>query len=215
MNSDKETTKVKKKTVDFPAAPTIDGILVENDDTDLETVVQPRTVEKKTTPAVHQTSYLLYIFLPFIFLTVTLLGGLRLASPDSAFIFLKPPLFCLIFAVILVTPRRTDTSRRLVFRRFPAVKKHRECRRTADPLCGVGPAFQLTAARAGTSLLGRRFLFLLDPLEQPFRRVRHQKAFTLPGRTVRPGIRREISHPREFNRPGIGKLAARLDRKPG
>lgn len=50
----------------------------------------------------NQKSYLQYIFLPLIFLTVSLLGGLRLNAADSAFIFLKPPLVCLIFAVILL-----------------------------------------------------------------------------------------------------------------
>lgn len=98
-----EELKKKEKDIDTDTSPILEGILVETDNTDLDTVVQPRTVEKKATPAVHQTSYLLYIFLPFIFLTVTLLGGLRLGSADSAFIFLKPPLFCLIFAVILIT----------------------------------------------------------------------------------------------------------------
>ena len=49
-----------------------------------------------------QKSYLQYIFLPLIFMTVALLGGLRLNAADSAFIFLKPPLVCLIFAVILL-----------------------------------------------------------------------------------------------------------------
>lgn len=43
-----------------------------------------------------------YILLPFIFLTVTLLGGLRLSAENNAFIFLKPALVCLIFATILI-----------------------------------------------------------------------------------------------------------------
>ncbi len=43
-----------------------------------------------------------YLALPLIFLTVTLLGGWRLAMPDSSFLFLKPPLICLIYAVILL-----------------------------------------------------------------------------------------------------------------
>ncbi len=45
----------------------------------------------------NQTSYLQYIFLPLIFLTVALLGGLRFGATDGVFIFLKPPLVCLIF----------------------------------------------------------------------------------------------------------------------
>jgi len=43
-----------------------------------------------------------YLLLPFVFLTVTLLGGLRLSSPDGAFIFWRPALFCLISAAILM-----------------------------------------------------------------------------------------------------------------
>ena len=47
-------------------------------------------------------AFLNYIILPLIFLTVTLIGGLRLALADNAFIFLKPDLICLIFASILL-----------------------------------------------------------------------------------------------------------------
>jgi hypothetical protein len=43
-----------------------------------------------------------YLLLPFIFLTVALLGGLRLSTPDNAFVFWRPALFCLISAAILM-----------------------------------------------------------------------------------------------------------------
>ena len=43
-----------------------------------------------------------YILLPMIFLTVALMGGLRLASPDNAFVFMAPALLCLVFAVVLI-----------------------------------------------------------------------------------------------------------------
>ncbi len=43
-----------------------------------------------------------YLVLPLIFLTVSLLGGLRLSAENNAFIFLKPALICLIFATILL-----------------------------------------------------------------------------------------------------------------
>lgn len=39
-----------------------------------------------------------YVVLPLLFLAVTLLGGLRFGEKDSAFIFLVPPLLCLVFA---------------------------------------------------------------------------------------------------------------------
>jgi intracellular septation protein A len=50
----------------------------------------------------NQKLYLHYLVLPFLFLVVTLLGGLRFSSVDASFIFLKPALLCLIFASILV-----------------------------------------------------------------------------------------------------------------
>lgn len=49
-----------------------------------------------------QKSIRLYLFVPFIFLTVALLGGLRLASPGNEFVFWKPALLCLILAVVLL-----------------------------------------------------------------------------------------------------------------
>ena len=43
-----------------------------------------------------------YIALPFVFLTVALLGGLRLSGLDSSFVFLRPALLCLVFATIML-----------------------------------------------------------------------------------------------------------------
>jgi hypothetical protein len=43
-----------------------------------------------------------YAVLPFIFLTVALLGGLRVSADDRAFIFLPPPLITLVLAVLLM-----------------------------------------------------------------------------------------------------------------
>lgn len=53
-------------------------------------------------PRVSNGAYATYIFLPAIFLTVTLLGGLRLGAVDNAFLFLKPALICLVFAALTV-----------------------------------------------------------------------------------------------------------------
>jgi hypothetical protein len=47
-------------------------------------------------------AFVSYWLLPFIFLTVALLGGLRVASEDHAFIFLAPPLITLILAALLM-----------------------------------------------------------------------------------------------------------------
>ena len=43
-----------------------------------------------------------YWALPSIFLTVTLLGGLRVGADDRAFIFFPPPLITLVLAVLLM-----------------------------------------------------------------------------------------------------------------
>lgn len=67
------------------------------------TRVSPRPKTKSRNPkAKNQKSHLQYFLLPFIFLTVALLGGLRLNAGDNAFLFLRPALVCLIFAAILL-----------------------------------------------------------------------------------------------------------------
>jgi hypothetical protein len=43
-----------------------------------------------------------YLVLPFIFLTVALLGGLRVSDGSRAFIFMPPPLITLVLSVLLV-----------------------------------------------------------------------------------------------------------------
>jgi hypothetical protein len=46
--------------------------------------------------------YFRYIWLPAIFLTSALLGGLRINGSDGAFVFFKPPLICLMLATALM-----------------------------------------------------------------------------------------------------------------
>lgn len=77
---------------------TAEGDIVHADD---RTLTRPATV-RAADDAVKQRAYLTYLFIPLIFLTVTLLGGLRLSGLDGSFIFLRPALFCLIFAAILM-----------------------------------------------------------------------------------------------------------------
>ena len=43
-----------------------------------------------------------FVLLPMLFLTVTLLGGLRVNAADRAFIFVPPPLITLVLAVLLL-----------------------------------------------------------------------------------------------------------------
>ena len=57
---------------------------------------------KKTPPPPNTKYFFHYILLPVLFLTVTLLGGLRIGAENSEFVFFRPPLICLIFAAILV-----------------------------------------------------------------------------------------------------------------
>ncbi len=56
--------------------------------------------EAQRSRAKNQRLSLIYIILPLIYLAATLLGGLRLGAIDGAFIFLKPPLVCLVFAAL-------------------------------------------------------------------------------------------------------------------
>ncbi|REJ77677.1 MAG: hypothetical protein DWQ47_15005 [Acidobacteria bacterium] len=63
---------------------------------------RPLLPASKTPKDGNQRNWLLYILLPFIFLTVALLGGLRIAAETGEFIFSRPALICLVFATILV-----------------------------------------------------------------------------------------------------------------
>lgn len=76
-----------------------------------ETVVVPKNKEAavgfpqtggNASGAKDSRAWLQYIVAPLIFLLVALLGGLRLGALNSEFLFLKPALVCLIFAVILL-----------------------------------------------------------------------------------------------------------------
>ena len=93
----------------------IDGELVEVSPVEIDLANEEKTVvsaKNKITktenikaipnPESQISNQKIYLLLPFVFLTVTLLGGLRLSSPDNAFIFWRPALFCLISAAILM-----------------------------------------------------------------------------------------------------------------
>ena len=68
--------------------------------TDKEAIVSSNR-SLMTRPSLDRGGLAVYILLPLIFLAVTLLGGLRFAASDNAFIFLKPPLVALVFATLL------------------------------------------------------------------------------------------------------------------
>lgn len=61
------------------------------------------SVEQQSIGSQRETNRALvkHVALPFIFLTVTLLGGLRIAA-DHAFVFFPPPLITLVLAVLLM-----------------------------------------------------------------------------------------------------------------
>ena len=59
-------------------------------------------IDRPRNHAVTQRIYARYVFLPSIFLTAALLGGLRLDGADGAFVFVRPALICLVFASILL-----------------------------------------------------------------------------------------------------------------
>jgi len=57
-------------------------------------------IERQVAPETRQKAARIYILLPLLFLVVTLLGGLRFAADDNAFIFLRPALVCLVFGAL-------------------------------------------------------------------------------------------------------------------
>ncbi len=87
----------------------VDGELLETSESANRILIQGENLELKTKDHKNEEqrttaagSQIQYIFLPFIFLTVALLGGLRLSAEDNAFLFLKPALVCLIYATLLL-----------------------------------------------------------------------------------------------------------------
>lgn len=103
-----QSSKIEDKITDAEDLVFIDGELIEIPPTENTqnygeeiTEISPKVKNQKTFNN-YQKSYLQNIFLPLIFLTVALFGGLRLNAADNALLFLKPALICLIFAVILI-----------------------------------------------------------------------------------------------------------------
>lgn len=100
----KDREKVISDLEDVEIVDTVSGEIIDAETAALiETEIVKNKAIEKTDPSANQHLYVRYFFLPFIFLTVTLLGGLRFSGIDSSFIFLKPALLCLVFAAILLT----------------------------------------------------------------------------------------------------------------
>lgn len=68
-----------------------------------ELVSRETSLPKRIQGAVRKRRlYLFHVYLPIIFLTSALFGGLRFSGTDGTFVFLKPSLVCLIFAAMLM-----------------------------------------------------------------------------------------------------------------
>lgn len=98
-------------------------------------------------------SLLHFILLPLLFLTVALLGGLRISAEGHAFIFVAPPLVTLVLAVLLM----------LLFVRGRLVEFNRWVASDRPPLTNISHAWMLltlffASAQAFNSVLPERGL---------------------------------------------------------
>ena len=94
-----------------------------------------------------------FVVLPFLFLTVALLGGLRIGAENGAFIFLAPPLVTLLLATLLM----------LLLIRGGLVRLHHWVGRDFPPLTNVAHIWMLitvffASAQAFNSVLPERGL---------------------------------------------------------
>jgi hypothetical protein len=94
-----------------------------------------------------------FIVLPMLFLTVALLGGLRVSAEDHAFIFIPPPLVTLVLAVLLA----------LLFVRGHLIELPRWVSSTNSPLTNFSNVWMLltlffASAQAFNSVLPERGL---------------------------------------------------------
>ena len=94
-----------------------------------------------------------FIVLPMLFLTVALLGGLRVSTQDHAFIFIAPPLITLVLAVLLM----------LLFVRGRLIELRTWVSGSYSPLTNIGHSWMLltlffASAQAFNSALPERGL---------------------------------------------------------
>ena len=99
------------------------------------------------------SSLLRFILLPLLFLTVALLGGLRISAEGHAFIFIAPPLVTLVLAVLLM----------LLFVRGRLVEFNQWISSERPPLTNISHGWMLLAlffasAQAFNSVLPERGL---------------------------------------------------------
>ena len=95
-----------------------------------------------------------FVLLPFLFLTVTLLGGLRVGAESRTFIFIAPPLVTLLLAALAM----------LLFVRGGLLRFHDWVGSDLPPLTNVAHIWMFitiffTSAQAFNSVLPERGLF--------------------------------------------------------
>ena len=129
-----------------------------------------------------------FVVLPFLFLTVALLGGLRIGSESRTFIFIAPPLVTLLLAVLLM----------LLLVRGGLLRFHQWVSSDLPPLTNVAHIWMFitiffASAQAFNSVLPERgllhwlffVLFSLDALEQSVFVIRRAQTLAQPCDTVR------------------------------
>ncbi|MCU1290604.1 MAG: hypothetical protein JWN60_2833 [Acidobacteria bacterium] len=97
----------KKETVDRNDFQIVEGEILEvstgasvEDSIEVKTKISTRSQKRFENQKSKTAVQTIYLAVPFVFLTVTLLGGLRLSAQSNDFLFIKPALVCLIFAAI-------------------------------------------------------------------------------------------------------------------
>ena len=113
-NKKKEEREVKQlirsdeKTTGDSLREAVDGTIITSETDEVSRADQAGSIETRGQRSLvdgareRQRALRNYVFLPLLFLTVALMGGLRLASADSAFVFMPPALVCLFLAVVLI-----------------------------------------------------------------------------------------------------------------
>ena len=102
--SSEQKKYIETRAQSMGALPVIEGELLEvSDETEAAIEQKNKSIaDDKEQIRNPQSAIRNYLLLPLIFLTVALLGGLRFGAQTNDFLFLKPPLVCLIFASILL-----------------------------------------------------------------------------------------------------------------
>lgn len=97
------SSRVESRESGIENLPIVDGEILEDSLSAPNDLIEAKNQKPKTENQKPKTkNQIQYVFLPLLFLTVALLGGLRLDAADASFIFLRPALICLVFAVVLL-----------------------------------------------------------------------------------------------------------------